>query len=72
MARLNSDETGGGDLREQESREQELIECLSPTAEALLEVSMKEEDPLIAQKRIQKRISDRNVTRYSKDSEAHL
>ena len=57
MARLGSDEVGeagGGDL--------------SPSARRLLEVSMNEEDPLLAKKRIEKRISNRNVTRYAKDS----
>ena len=57
MARLGGDdldETGGTDL--------------SPSARRLLEVSMNEEDPLLAKKRIEKRISNRNVGRHTKDS----
>ena len=38
---------------------------LSPSARRLLEVS---EDPLVAKKRIEKRISTRNATRYNKES----
>ena len=57
LARLDSDAgdgSGGGDL--------------SPSARRLLEVSMNEEDPLLAKKRIEKRISNRNVARYNKES----
>ena len=37
---------------------------MSPTAIKLLEVSMNEEDPVIAKKRIDRRISNRNINRF--------
>ena len=45
----------------------EAISPLSPSARKLLEVSMHDEDPLLAKKRIERRISNRNVIRH-KDS----